>query len=42
MVTEMATYGITHVPVDYYHFRGFRYTSLKEAITQAKRMQPHG
>jgi hypothetical protein len=34
---EMAKYGITRVPVDYFHYREFRYTNLKDAIAQAKR-----
>jgi len=35
--SSMATYGITRVPVDYFHYREFRYTNLKDAIAQAKR-----
>lgn len=34
---EMARYGITRVPVDYFHYNGFRYTNLKDAVAQAKR-----
>jgi hypothetical protein len=34
---EMAKYGITRVPVDYFHYKGFRYTNLKDAVAQAKR-----
>lgn len=34
---EMAKYGITRVPVDYYHWRRYRYTTLQDAIAQAKR-----
>lgn len=34
---EMAKYGITRVPVDYFHYGDFRYTSLKDAVAQAKR-----
>jgi hypothetical protein len=37
LAKDMATYGITRVPVDYYHFGVFRYTSLKDAIAEAKR-----
>jgi len=33
---EMTKYGIIRVPVDYFHFGNFRYTSLKDAIAQAK------
>lgn len=33
---EMERYGITRITVDYYHFAGFRYTSLKDAVAQAK------
>lgn len=36
-VDELASYGITRVPVDYFHLGEFRYTSLPEAIAQAKR-----
>jgi hypothetical protein len=39
---EMAIYGITWVPVDYFHFGGFRYTSLAEAVAEAKRQQRPG
>ncbi|WP_026168269.1 hypothetical protein [Kordiimonas gwangyangensis] len=34
---EMAKYGILRVSVNYYHFGEFRYTTLKDAIAQAKR-----
>jgi len=34
---EMAKYGITRVPVDYFHYGDFRYTNLKDAVAQAKR-----
>ena len=33
---QMASYGITRVPVDYFHFREFRYTSLADAVAQAQ------
>ena len=33
----MAKYGITRVPVDYFHYKEFRYTNLDDAIAQAKR-----
>jgi len=33
----MATFGITRVPVDYFHYRHYRYTNLKDAVAQAKR-----
>jgi hypothetical protein len=39
---EMAKYGITRVPVDYFHYREFRYTNLKDAVAQAKREQSVG
>jgi hypothetical protein len=39
-IDEMAKYGITRVPVDYFHYREFRYTNLKDAIAQAKREEP--
>ena len=35
----MAKYGITRVPIDYFHYGGFRYTNLKDAVAQAKRQQ---
>jgi hypothetical protein len=34
---EMAKYGITRVPIDYFHYKGYRYTNLDDAIAQAKR-----
>lgn len=34
---ELAAYGIERVPVDYFHWNGFRYTSLKDALAAAKR-----
>lgn len=34
---EMARYGITRVPVDYFHYKGFRYTALEDAVAEAKR-----
>jgi hypothetical protein len=37
---EMAAYGITRVPVEYFHYRGFRYTTLLDAIAQARRELP--
>ena len=37
LVEEMAKYGITQVPVDYFHYGVFRYTNLKHAVAQAKR-----
>ena len=38
-VRTMETYGITRIPVDYFHFGGFRYTNLKDAVAEAKRQQ---
>lgn len=40
--SEMADYGISRVSVDYFHFKNFRYTTLKDAIDQAKWMNTHG
>jgi hypothetical protein len=37
---EMAMYGIIRIPVDYFHFKEFRYSNLEDAIAQAKRQQP--
>jgi hypothetical protein len=34
---QMARYAITRVPVDYFHFREFRYTSFADALAQAQR-----
>lgn len=34
---EMLKYGITRIPVDYFHYQGFRYTALKDAVAEAKR-----
>ncbi|MDE2465487.1 MAG: hypothetical protein KGO02_17505 [Alphaproteobacteria bacterium] len=36
---EMAKYGITRVPVDYFHYRQYRYTNFVDAIAQARRDQ---
>lgn len=30
-------YGITRVLVDYFHFGGYRYTNIEDAVAQAKR-----
>jgi hypothetical protein len=34
---ELKKYGIKRTPVDYFHYREFRYTKLADAIMQAKR-----
>ena len=34
---ELKKYGIRRIPVDYFHYREFRYTNLADAIAQAKR-----
>jgi hypothetical protein len=31
----MAKYGITRVPVDYFHYKEFRYSNVDDAIAQA-------
>jgi len=36
---EMLQFGITRSPVDYFYYRNFRYTNLKDAIAGAKRAQ---
>lgn len=36
---EMVKYGITRVPVDYFHLGNFRYTNLEDAIAEAKRQR---
>ena len=38
LARQMAAYGITHVPVDYFHIGAFRYTNLNDALAQAKRI----
>lgn len=37
---QMAAYGITRVPVDYFHVGEFRYSNLEDAIAEARRRQP--
>ena len=37
---EMAKYGITRVPTDYFRYKEYRYTNLDDAIAEAKRQQP--
>ena len=37
---DMARYGITRVPVEYFHYKQYRYTNLADAVAQAKRAQP--
>ena len=37
---DMAKYGITAVPTFYFYYREYRYTSLDDAIAQAKRQHP--
>jgi hypothetical protein len=39
---EMAKYGITRVPIDYFYYGGFRYTNLEDAVAEAKRQQRTG
>lgn len=39
---EMVRYGITRVPVDYFRLGEFRYTSLSDALAQAKRQAHPG
>ncbi len=34
---EMARLGIIRMPVDYFHVGQFRYTSLVDAVAQARR-----
>lgn len=36
---DMEKYGITRVPVDYFHHGKYRYTNLEDAIAEAKRDQ---
>jgi len=37
--SEMAKYGITTVPVDYFHFGRFRYSTLSDAVAEAQRQR---
>lgn len=39
---EMTAYGITRVLVEEFHYRGFRYANLRDAVSQAKRQQRLG
>lgn len=34
---ELDKFGITRVPVDYFHYKDYRYTNLSDAVAQAKR-----
>ena len=36
---ELATYGITRIPVDYFHVGKYRYSNLDDAIAEAKRRE---
>lgn len=36
-IGQMAQYGITCVPVDYFYFREFRYTRFADALAEARR-----
>jgi len=33
----MARFGIARIPADQYHYKGWRYSSLRDAVAQAKR-----
>jgi hypothetical protein len=35
----MAAYGIRREPVDYFHWNGFRYSTLKDALAAARRAE---
>ena len=35
----MREFGVKCVPVDYFHVGGYRYTDMKDAIAQAKRIK---
>ena len=37
LAEQIAKYGITRVPVDYFHLGEYRYTRLEDAVAQAKR-----
>jgi hypothetical protein len=34
---DMKSYGISKSTVDYFHYKQYRYTTLAEAVNQAKR-----
>ncbi|AHE55963.1 hypothetical protein [Sphingomonas sanxanigenens] len=34
---RMSRLGITRVPADQFHYKGFRYTRLADAVAQAER-----
>ncbi|MGF7152251.1 hypothetical protein FHS96_005922 [Sphingomonas zeicaulis] len=34
---QMSRLGITRVPADQFHYKGFRYTRLADAVAQAER-----
>jgi len=36
---EMQKFGVTRVTTDYFYYKEFRYTNVKDAIAQAKRQQ---
>ena len=36
---QMTEFGIIRVPVDYFHYKEFRYTHLVDALAEAKRDQ---
>ena len=38
-IADMAKFNITRKPVDFFHYRQFRYTTLAEAVAQAKRTE---
>lgn len=38
----MARYGISKVPAYRYHYRGWRYSNLNDALAQAKRDEASG
>ncbi|NIJ63072.1 hypothetical protein FHR20_000003 [Sphingomonas leidyi] len=35
----MAAFGIQRVPVDYFHWNGYRYSTLKDALAAARRAE---
>lgn len=39
---EIAKYGITRVPVDYFYYGQYRYTNLEDAVAEAKRQHRTG
>jgi hypothetical protein len=42
LAEAMTAYGIRREPVDYFHWNGFRYSTLKDAVAAARRAERMG